>query len=147
MKRWTQQHISELRRLKPFKTNRQLAQIFDTTPAAIAQKCSEMGIKRMRPPNAIHLTPQQELWLKQNFPHVANCICALFLGISLRSVVRQARRLGLQKTPQFMKEVQAHTSKKARESHLRNGTYPPKGYYSPNLQKGKPYQFRISSPK
>ncbi len=46
-----------------------------------------------------------------------------------------------------MKEVQAHTSKKARESHLRNGTYPPKGYYSPNLQKGKPYQFRISSPK
>ncbi len=73
---------------------------------------------------------------------MATEICAMKLGISHRSVVRQARRLGVEKTPQFMKECQAHTSKKARESHLKNGTYPAKGWYSPNLQKGEIYQFK-----
>ena len=93
-------------------------------------------------PCKIHLTPQQELWLKLNFPHMATKICALILGISHRSVIRQARRLGVVKTEQFMKECIAHTCKKAKESHLKNGTYPQKGYYSPNLQKGQKYQFK-----
>ena len=50
--------------------------------------------------------------------------------------------MGLSKTAQFMRECQAHTSKRAPESHRRNGTYPAKGYYSPNLQKGAKYQFK-----
>lgn len=134
MKRWTELEVVELRKLKPTKTNRELAEIFGTTPGAVAQKCNDIGIKRGRQPNAICLTYNQELWLKLNFPHIANSICALFLGISLRSVVRQARKLGLQKTPQFMKEAQAHTARKAKESHLRNGTYPPKGFIIPGSE-------------
>lgn len=135
MKRWTEAEVADLRRLKPTKTNRELAEIFGTTPGAIAQKCSNIGVNNNgRQPNAIHLDQRQELWLRLNFPHMANCICALILGISPRSVVRQARRLGLQKTAQFMKEAQAHTSKKAKESHLRNGTYPPKGFIIPGSE-------------
>ncbi len=42
----------------------------------------------------------------------------------------------------FMRECQAYTSKRAKESHIKNGTYPAKGYYSPNLQKGAQYQFQ-----
>lgn len=141
MKRWKKSEVALLRRLKPTNTNKQLAEIFGTTPSAVAQKCNEIGIKRGSQPNAIHLSHQQEVWMRTNFPQISNAICALILGISIRSVVRQARRLGLQKTPQFVKEAQAYTAKKARDSHLRNGTYPPRGYYSPNLQKGKPYQF------
>lgn len=41
-----------------------------------------------------------------------------------------------------MREAQAHAAKRAKESHLRNGTYPPKGWYSPNLQKGQQYRFK-----
>lgn len=134
MKRWTESEVADLRRLKPTKTNRELAVIFGTTPGAIAQKCTAIGIKRGDQPNTIHLTNQQKLWLKINFPHMANCICAMFLGISPSSVVRQARRLGLQKTPQFMKEAQLHTAKKAKESHLKNGTYPPKGFIIPGSE-------------
>lgn len=73
---------------------------------------------------------------------MSNEICGIVLGVSPRTVVRFARRLGLSKTAQFMRECQAHTAKKAKESHLRNGTYPAKGYYSPNLQKGAKYQFK-----
>lgn len=142
MKRWTDTEVAELRRLKPTHTNRELADIFGTTPGAIAQKCNDIGIKRGEQPNTIHLTQQQELWLKLNFPHMANIICALILNISPRSVVRQARRLGLQKTPQFMKEAQTHTAKCAKESHLKNGTYPPKGVVNANIAKGAPFKFK-----
>lgn len=129
MKRWTPEEENELREL------------YGTTYRAIYQKCNKMGLKKDQPCK-IHLTPQQELWMKIHWPHMSNEICALILGISHRSVVRQARRLGLQKTEQFMKECQAHTSKRAKESHIKNGTYPAKGYYSPNLQKGEAYQFK-----
>lgn len=138
---WTKAEEDELRELYGMMTAGALAVRFGTTYRAIYQKCNKMGLKKEQP-NKIHLTQQQELWMKINWPHMSNEICALMLGISLRSVVRQARRLGLQKTEQFIKECQAHTSKRAKENHLKNGTYPAKGYYSPNLQKGEAYQFK-----
>lgn len=141
MKRWTPEEENELRELYGTMTAEALAVRFGTTYRAIYQKCNKMGLKKDQPCK-IHLTPQQELWMKIHWPHMSNEICALILGISHRSVVRQARRLGLQKTEQFMKECQAHSSKRAKESHIKNGTYPAKGYYSPNLQKGEAYQFK-----
>lgn len=141
MKRWTPEEEKELRELYGTMTAEALAVRFGTTYRAIYQKCNKMGLKKDHPCK-INLTPKQELWMKIHWPHMSNEICALILGISHRSVVRQARRLGLQKTEQFMKECQAHTSKRAKESHLKNGTYPAKGYYSPNLQKGAQYQFK-----
>ena len=73
---------------------------------------------------------------------MATAICALYLGVSESSVKRIARSIGLQKTAQFMREAQAHAAKCAKESHLRHGTYPTKGWYSPNLQKGQQYRFK-----
>lgn len=140
-KRWTKAEENELRELYGSQTAEALALHFGTTKLALYQKCNKLGLKKEQP-NKIHLSPQQELWLKLNFPHMATKICALILGISHRSVIRQARRLGVVKTEQFMKECIAHTCKKAKESHLKNGTYPQKGYYSPNLQKGQKYQFK-----
>lgn len=141
MKIWTQQEETELRELYGTMTAEALAVRFGTTCRTIYAKCQRLGLRKDQP-NKIRLTSQQELWLRLNFPHMATEICALFLGISYRSVIRQARCLGLQKTARFMKECQAHTAKKAYESHVKNGTFPKKGYYSPNLQKGEQYQFK-----
>lgn len=141
MKRWTPQEEQELRELYGSMTAEALAIRFGTTKLALYQKCYKLGLKKDQP-NKIHLTREQEIWMRCHFPHMATEICALMLGISPRSVVRQARRLGLQKTEQFIKECQAHTAKKAKDSHLKNGTYPAKGWYSPNLQKGEAYQFK-----
>lgn len=138
--RWTEEKCVELRRQYKSRTAPELAEIFGTTVGAVYQKANELGLRKPQP-NKIELSRERETWLRLNFPRMSNEICALILGISLRSVVRQARRLGLEKTAQFMRECQAHTAKKARESHLKNGTYPAKGYYSPNLQKGEQYQF------
>lgn len=94
------------------------------------------------PRNKIVLTGKQKLYLINNFPNTRNEILVEKLGISLRSVIRIARSLGLQKTSRFMKRAQEKAAEKARKSHLIHGTYPKKGVYSENLQKGVKYQFQ-----
>ncbi len=141
-KKWTPAEVEELRSLYQKMTRAELAERFGTTPGAISQKAGDFGIKRKHHPSTRLLTEQEKLWLRINFPHMSNEICAMHLGVSLRTLVRKARELKLVKTPQFMKECQAHTSKKAVESHTKNGTWPAKGWYSPNLQKGVVYQFK-----
>lgn len=141
-RKWTDEMDGELRRLYTTTTAPELARRFGVTAGAVRQRLRRIGLRRKEQPGKIHLTLEQQLWLRRNFPDMANAICALYLGVSESSVVRLARRMGLQKTAQFMREAQAHAVKRARESHLRNGTYPPKGWYSPNLQKGQQYRFK-----
>lgn len=85
----------------------------------------------------IVLTPQQERWLTNHFKHTKNSECAERLGISPRSVVRFARKLGLAKSRQFMVKCQRETAESAKESHRRNGTYPPKGFRIPKSEVGQ----------
>lgn len=82
----------------------------------------------------IELTPEQERWLERHFRHTRNAEAADRLGISVRSLVRIARRLGLAKSRQFMRAAQRNAADRARESHLRNGTYPPKGFIIPRSE-------------
>ena len=140
-RRWTDEMDAELRRLYPTTTAPELALHFGVTTGSVRQHLCRIGLRRKEQPGKIILTEQQRFWMRRNYPDMANAICALYLGVSVSSVVRLARRMGLQKTAQFMREAQAHAARRARESHLRNGTYPPKGWYSPNLQKGAAHRF------
>lgn len=141
MAKWTDERNAELRELYRTKTGPELAAHFNTSVQAVYVQAHKIGLNKSQP-YKIELTTERAVWLRRNFPHMSNEICALILGVSPRTVVRFARSLGLSKTEQFMRECQAHTSKRAQESHRRNGTYPAKGYYSPNLQKGAQYQFK-----
>ena len=141
-RRWTDEMDAELRRLYPVTTAPELARRFGVTPGTLRQHALRIGLRRKEQPSKIHLTEQQRFWMRRNYPDMANAICALYLGVSVSSVIRLARRMGLQKTAQFMREAQAHAAKRAKESHLRRGTYPAKGWYSPNLQKGTAYRFK-----
>lgn len=85
----------------------------------------------------ITLTPKQERWLTNHFKHTKNQECAERLGISLRSVVRIARSLGLVKSRQFMTKCQHETAEAAKKSHRLNGTYPPKGFRIPKSEVGQ----------
>lgn len=82
----------------------------------------------------IELTERQQAWLTKHFKHTKNDECAIRLGISPRSVVRIARSLGLNKTPQFIAKCQANAAEAAKRSHLLNGTYPPKGFIIPRSE-------------
>lgn len=67
----------------------------------------------------------------RHFKHTKNDEIGSRLGIGQSTLHRFARELGLKKTRQFMRKCQAATAAAAKESHLRNGTYPPKGYIIP----------------
>lgn len=55
------------------------------------------------------LTKDDKLWLKLNYPHIRTELCAIKLDMNPRSVTRIARQLGVEKTPQFLKENQEFT--------------------------------------
>lgn len=79
----------------------------------------------------IELTPQLERWLIRHFKHTKNDVIMERFGLSHSTLHRFARALGLTKTRQFIKKTQQECATAAKESHLRNGTYPPKGFRIP----------------
>ena len=85
------------------------------------------------------LTEKQVAWLQKHFKNTKNAVLTEKLGISESGLHRLARQYGLKKTPRFMKKCQRATSEAARASHLKNGTYPPKGYRIPRSEE---YQFK-----
>ena len=139
--KWNDKNTAKLTALYHKATAEEVARVLGTTKRAVYKKACALGLHKKQP-HAIVLTAQQEGWLVRNYPHISTGVCATILGISLRTVNRNARRLGLSKTDTYIRESQLHAAAKAKESHIRNGTYPPKGYYSPNLRKGEPYQFK-----
>lgn len=141
MTNWTPEEIEELKKIYKTMTANQLALHFGKSVNAVNVKCWRLGLKKGYGHAKICLDEADKRWLRLNFPHIRNEICATYLGISLRTVNRIASEMGLKKTAQFMKECQVFTSSRAKESHIRNGTYPAKGFYSPNLRKGEAYQF------
>jgi len=84
------------------------------------------------------LAQDAQEWIIRHFKHTKNAEIAERFGISMEWLHRFARKHGLRKTPQFMKKCQLATAAAAKASHLRNGTYPPKGYQIPNANRFKP---------
>ena len=67
------------------------------------------------------LTPEQQRWFVDNFPDTKNQDCARHLGISLRTVVRMARALALQKSREFMLMTQREAANEARVMNSGDG--------------------------
>lgn len=73
-------------------------------------------------------------WIIRHFKHTKNAEIGERFGISQEWLHRFARKHGLKKSPQFLKKCHAATAAAAKASHLRNGTYPPKGFKIPNSE-------------
>lgn len=141
--RWSESEVEALK--IAWKTNkpvRVIAEELGRPKQACYVKAHKLGLTAKKDPKQIQLSTSDMLWLKNNYPHMRNEICAMKLGISLRSCVRLARKLGVEKTEQFMRDRQAITARKAKESHLAHNTYPPKGVINENIAKGEAYRFK-----
>ena len=82
----------------------------------------------------ITLTPEQEAYLVKHFRNTKNDVLMEKLGLKFSTFHRIVRKLGLKKTKQFMHKCQRATADAAKASHLKNGTYPPKGYRIPRSE-------------
>ena len=79
----------------------------------------------------IQLTERQTAYLVRHYPNTKNDVLMEKLGLRFSTFHRIVRSLGLKKTARFMAKCQKELNEAARKSHLRNGTYPPKGYVIP----------------
>jgi DNA-binding MurR/RpiR family transcriptional regulator len=77
------------------------------------------------------LTDKQKKWIITNFKNTKNDDIMMKIGINHSTLHRFARENGLKKTKQFQSKCQLNASEKAKESHIKNKTYPPKGYIIP----------------
>jgi hypothetical protein len=138
---WTPHEIEQLKKLYPTHSAKVIAQLLGRKKGSVYIKAFKLGLSK-DPRVKTSITMEQKTWLRVHFPHMSNAICATYLNMSESSLHRIARRLKLRKTPQFIKECQRAAAHAAKASHIANGTYPPKGYYGPNLQKGETYKFK-----
>ena len=76
----------------------------------------------------IELTEKQRAYLAKHFKNTKNKDLAEKLGISLRSVVRIGREMGLTKTKQFMRKMQANSCAHMAKSNRRMKVENPERY-------------------
>ena len=59
------------------------------------------------------LTDEERVWMEEQFAHTKNEEVACRLGVSLRTAVRLAREMGLEKNAEFVRAMQANAVKHA----------------------------------
>lgn len=137
LRKWTD---AEVARMKEMMQNgchsSEIAAALGRTEKAIEHKKSQLRHPKPKTSHntstqKIELTPQQKSWLIRHFKHTKNDVIMAKLGLSHSKLHRLAREFGLTKTRQFIRKTQQECTAAAKESHLRNGTYPPKGYRIP----------------
>ena len=84
------------------------------------------------------LTDEERVWMEEHFSQTKNEEVACRLGVSLRTAVRLARELGLEKSVEFLRAMQANAVKHAVRANRGQGNAG-----KANLLKyGKAYQFK-----
>lgn len=141
-KYWTAEEVATLKRMFQDHLLKEIAEHIGRTKYAVAVKAYHLGLKKAQHPFKKNIPAGDILWLKLNFKHLTNDLLCMRLKISHSTLHRLARQYGLTKSPEFMKDTHAFTVKKAHESHIRNGTYPPKGVPHPNFAGSEKYQFK-----
>ena len=99
-------------------TIEEVATMLHRSYQATAVKASKMGLKKDH--YGIVWTPDQLKLLRDYFPTMFNKPLAKWIGVSLRTMIRKARELGLEKKPGFLDEkrrdIQALASEALKKS-------------------------------
>ena len=92
----------------------EVAKMVGRSYQATAVKASKLGLKKDH--YGIAWTPQQLKLLRDFFPTMFNKPLAAWIGVSMRTMIRKARELGLEKKPGFLDERRKDISALAAES-------------------------------
>lgn len=100
-KEWTWKDLDFLRTNYDGMTNAELARKLGRTYGAVITKAYNLGLKKKMGNKLIEWTPQKLKLLTDFFPIMFNDALAKWLGISIRTLTRKARELGLRKRDNF----------------------------------------------
>ena len=111
---WTQMDEQRLRNEWQNHTCVEVAAMLGRSYSAAAIKASKLGVKKDH--YGIVWTDEQLKLLRTYFPTMFNRPLALWIGVSIRTMIRKARELGLEKTPGFLQERKRDIQRLASEA-------------------------------
>lgn len=126
-KEWDIMDIATLRREFPRRRTEEVAAMLGRTPRAVSVKAHKLGLEKERHMTAVVWTPEMVKLLKSFYPTMMNRDLAKLLGVSMRTTIRKARELGLEKVPDFFEL-------KREQINARSG---PKGPTRTSFKKGE----------
>ena len=98
---WTWKELDFLRTNYSKMTNAELARKLGRTYGAVISRAYLLGLKKKNGNKLIEWTPQKLKLLTDFFPIMFNDALAKWLGVSIRTLTRKARELGLKKRDDF----------------------------------------------
>ena len=99
-RKWTVMEDQILRNEWSRHTIEEVAGMLGRSYQATAVRASKIGLKKDH--YGIIWTPEQLKLLREHFPTMFNRPLATMLGVSLRTMIRKARELGIEKRPGFL---------------------------------------------
>ena len=132
-RRWTILDEQRLRNEWNRRTIEEVAKLLGRSYHATAVKASKMGLKKDH--YGIVWTDEQIKLLRSFFPTMFNRHLAKWLGVSVRTLIRKARELGLEKKPGFLEErkrdIQRMAGEAIRRSDHHNTRFKKGVHYNP----------------
>lgn len=117
---WTLEEEDRLRDLYATMSSSHLAKVLGRSKSSVRMKLNRLGIIKGHDHLRFKPDDNQKLWLRLNYPHMRNCLCAMYLNISDKTLARVASEMGLQKSPQFLEDCRrfyaTHKKKKKHET-------------------------------
>lgn len=109
---WTQANIDYLKAKYANTPAEDIAEHIGVTKTCVQQKAHLLGLKAKNK-RKIVFTLEQRNWMRRNYPHISNKVCAMYLGCCMDKVRDLARDLGLVKTQEFIHEARVRAGKRS----------------------------------
>lgn len=113
---WTYNDLDILRREFPKRPTSEVARMLRRTEYAVINKAGKEGLRKEH--HGIRWTPEMLKTLRAYYPTMFNDAAAKLIGVSVRSMLRKARELGLYKSENF-RELRAKDIQDAASAALR----------------------------
>ena len=120
-KRWTPEEVERFHRLYENGVSvEEIARRFGLTPASVRAYRHVFGVSQRRPlkmgRKGIEEDPEVVKFLKKNYPIMSRRTIAIYLGCCVDTVTAAAKRLGLEKSPEYLAEQKEYRVMRMREA-------------------------------
>lgn len=136
---WKHWELETLKNQYERRSLNELAQMLDRTVSSVAVKANKLGLKKSQNPCKIKWTERQLDNLRRYYPHEFNDVAALMCGVSIRTLIRKARELGLTKDPDFMEVKDLQIRERLSRALRRN---PNRGRFKPGEHPCPEHEFK-----
>ena len=116
---WTYRDVETLKREFPRRPTAEVARMLGRSCQATAVKASKLGLKKTH--YGVVWTPSKIKIVTDFFPIMFNRPLAKWVGVSMRTLIRKARELGLEKEPGFLDRRREDINELVSEALKRTG--------------------------